>query len=168
MFNVPNFLSFLRIPLAFLFLQENTWVRVFAVIAAMISDGLDGYIARKYNLKTRFGTVLDPIADRVFVIFALVIFLAEGRLTFLDMMAMLCRDFALMIFGMYLIVRKRYGTYEYRSLICGKITTAMQLVVLLGLTLKFQLAFSVYVSFVVLAILALVELYYTRFKPVVE
>lgn len=162
MFNVPNFLSFLRIPLAFLFLQESTAIRIFAVVAAMITDGLDGYVARKYHLKTRFGTVLDPIADRFFVIFALVIFLIEGRLTIFDTMTMLCRDFALMIFGLYLIVNKRYETYRYRALVCGKITTAMQLIVLFGLTLGFEFPFVVYASFVVIGVLALVELYYTR------
>jgi phosphatidylglycerophosphate synthase len=92
MLTISNALSFSRIPLAFLFWVESPWVRLSAILLAMVSDSFDGYLARKNQSVSRFGAVLDPLADKFFVYFALSILLREGKLFFLQALAMLSRD----------------------------------------------------------------------------
>ncbi|MBQ8731345.1 MAG: CDP-alcohol phosphatidyltransferase family protein [Oscillospiraceae bacterium] len=72
-FKVPNLLSILRLILIPVFLwiyltaEEQPWFIVSAVVLALsgLTDMLDGIIARKYNMITQLGKVLDPIADKV-------------------------------------------------------------------------------------------------------
>jgi CDP-diacylglycerol--glycerol-3-phosphate 3-phosphatidyltransferase len=82
--NLPNKLTLLRIVLiipfiAFLLLSGNGSMffklLAFAVfMAASITDFLDGYIARKYNLISDFGKLMDPLADKILVLGALILF----------------------------------------------------------------------------------------------
>jgi CDP-diacylglycerol--glycerol-3-phosphate 3-phosphatidyltransferase len=83
-FNIPNFLSFLRIPLGFIFLvlflivQKSSFepstnlilnlISFIVFIFAIITDALDGYLARKMNIVTDLGKHLDPLADCLFFI----------------------------------------------------------------------------------------------------
>ncbi|MDD3831981.1 MAG: CDP-diacylglycerol--glycerol-3-phosphate 3-phosphatidyltransferase [Clostridia bacterium] len=73
--NIPNTLSLIRIclvPLVVLFYLLNlTLLAVIIFIVAACTDFLDGYIARKYNMVTDLGKLLDPIADKILVLSAL-------------------------------------------------------------------------------------------------
>ena len=162
MLTLPNIISLLRIPLAFAFFQENTFYRAGAVLLAMISDGLDGYFARRYRLSSRFGTLLDPFTDKFFVFIALCTMIHENRLTVLEAAAMICRDFSVIIFGIYLTFKGSLSRYKFRAIWCGKITTVMQLTVLMGLTLHISFPPIVFFSFITLGLLALLELYLER------
>lgn len=72
-FTIPNLLSMFRIVLAFLFLAvyradglEPKWVYLALILALSgISDFLDGKIARRFNMISELGKVLDPIADKL-------------------------------------------------------------------------------------------------------
>ena len=75
MANLPNILTIFRIILIPIILSlilldtQNTNLFAFiAFIIASLSDYFDGYLARKYNLTSNFGTMLDPIADKLLVI----------------------------------------------------------------------------------------------------
>lgn len=67
--NLPNALSFSRIVLSFgiilSLLGNRISAAVFILVIAGITDFLDGYTARKYNLVSQFGATLDPLADKV-------------------------------------------------------------------------------------------------------
>lgn len=159
MLTVPNFISLLRIPLAFVFLQEHPVYRAAAILAALLTDGLDGFIARRFKQKGRVGTLLDPITDKFFVFFVLFTLLSEKSLSLPEAAILICRDFSVILYGFYLAWRGRLFDYQFRAIWCGKITTVLQFTVLLCLSLRFPIPSYLYCVFVVLGILALGELY---------
>jgi len=67
--NLPNFLTMIRfilVPVMAFFLLTERFIAAIAVyVIASITDVLDGYIARKYNLITKLGKILDPMADKL-------------------------------------------------------------------------------------------------------
>ena len=70
--NIPNLITIFRILLIFpiiVFLEINfksfVW---FLIIIGGISDFADGYIAKKYNLKTSLGAIIDPLADKILIL----------------------------------------------------------------------------------------------------
>ena len=162
MFTIPNLLSTLRLPLALVFLKQNVLFRVIAIILAMITDGLDGYLARKYKQSSAFGTVLDPMMDRFFVFFLIGIFFNEGSLGFWEASTMVCRDFSVMLFGFYLVFTGKLSSYRFRAIWCGKVTTTFQFLVFLALSLGYIIPPVVYTLFIVLGCLALIELYLSK------
>lgn len=101
-FNVANQLTIVRIvaiPLYLLVLYINRdWSNVLATIIFIIaglSDFLDGYIARKYNMVTDLGKILDPIADKILVAAALIALIDLDRLFWWVAVIMLARDFTM-------------------------------------------------------------------------
>ena len=159
MLNLSNSLSLLRAPLAFVFLVESPTLRLMAILLAMITDSIDGYLARRSKTTSRFGAVLDPAMDKFFVFFALCMLLSEGKVEISHALMMCARDFALCLFGLYLSLSGLWPSYEFRSIRWGKITTALQFFVLIGLTLGYALPSYLYYSFVVFALLGLYELF---------
>lgn len=162
MFTLPNLLSLSRFPLALAFCYESPALRFLAVVLAMITDGLDGYYARKQKSTSRIGAILDPMSDKFFVFFALWVLVAEHKLQMWKVAAMLCRDIALIIFGFYLVFKGRLFSYRHKAIWCGKLVTALQLVVLLGLIAGFTIPTSLFTVFILLGCFALVELYQSR------
>lgn len=74
-------LSLIIFLLAILYCSPNMprnkfykYIILFGSIVIMISDFLDGYIARKYNMISNFGKITDPIADKIFILVSLIIF----------------------------------------------------------------------------------------------
>ena len=106
MYNLPNILTISRIaviPLIFISVYLPWgWYGYFTgilFIAASITDYLDGYFARLYNLTSAFGRLLDPIADKLLVASALVVILAKAdagmiscKLTLIPIFVILCRE----------------------------------------------------------------------------
>ena len=74
--NLPNFLTairFILVPFMAAFLiSRNYTVAILLYVLASITDVLDGYIARKYNMITKLGKILDPMADKLLQFSALV------------------------------------------------------------------------------------------------
>jgi len=63
-------------------------------VLAFATDGLDGYIARKYDQISDFGKFMDPLADKLLVTSAMLIFVQWGRLPAWALMVVLTREFA--------------------------------------------------------------------------
>ena len=71
-FTVPNVISMLRIVsipfITALVMHHHLFASLVVLAASCASDGVDGYIARRYNQVTKLGQLLDPIADRLLII----------------------------------------------------------------------------------------------------
>lgn len=99
--NLPNKLSIVRvccIPVitVLLYLNDPT-CRIIAAavfILASLTDLLDGYIARKYNLVTDFGKFIDPVADKLLVLTTLVMLVRGGWMEAWVTIVILCRELA--------------------------------------------------------------------------
>jgi CDP-diacylglycerol---glycerol-3-phosphate 3-phosphatidyltransferase len=159
MLSLHNTLSFLRAPLAFLFLIENTAFRIVAILLAMLTDSVDGYLARRCKAVTRFGAILDPAMDKFFVVFALTILFLEGKLELWQACAMISRDFFVLFFGIYLSLAGHLENYRFTSIRWGKVTTALQFLVLIGLTFGLYFPSYLYAIFVLFGLLAFIELW---------
>jgi CDP-diacylglycerol--glycerol-3-phosphate 3-phosphatidyltransferase len=100
-FNLPNTISMLRIgviPILFLlpFSPGPFMSLVIAIlfIAAALTDLMDGYIARKYQIVTTMGKFLDPIADKLIVNTAMILLIPIGRIPAWIVAIIVIRDFA--------------------------------------------------------------------------
>lgn len=155
-----NFLSLLRGPLALIFILDNAFYRSLAIILAMATDSLDGYLARRYRMTSQLGAFLDPLMDKFFVFFAVSMILLEGNLQLWQALALISRDFAVLFFGLYLALRGTWANFQFRSIWSGKITTTLQFFVLLGLIFHISMPVYIFWCFIILGILALFELYF--------
>jgi CDP-diacylglycerol--glycerol-3-phosphate 3-phosphatidyltransferase len=99
--NLPNAITVLRIgilPVLFLVLLEPGEALSLAIailfILAALTDLLDGYVARRYNIVTRMGKLLDPIADKIIMSAAMILLIPIGRIPAWVVALMVMRDFA--------------------------------------------------------------------------
>ncbi|HTB23110.1 MAG TPA: CDP-diacylglycerol--glycerol-3-phosphate 3-phosphatidyltransferase [bacterium] len=83
--NLANQLTLLRIALlplyAYLFLSDSIaaqWAGLGVFMVCAFTDWLDGYVARKFNLVTNFGKVMDPLADKLLMLTAMILFVQVG------------------------------------------------------------------------------------------
>lgn len=158
MLNPPNSLSFMRAPLALLFIIENTTLRLVIIILAMLSDCIDGYLARRYHFTSRFGAILDPMMDKFFVYVTLSVLLFEGQIASWQAATMLSRDFFLFLFLSYLGITGAWRNLEVKAIRWGKVTTAAQFIVLIALVLKIPFPPELYYLFILFGCFAFIEL----------
>jgi CDP-diacylglycerol--glycerol-3-phosphate 3-phosphatidyltransferase len=100
-FNLPNALTFGRIvmiPLCLWFLDQDTarsgfWAAI-VFTAAAITDVLDGYLARKLNVVSVLGKLIDPLADKLIVMACLVWMVPMGRMPGWAVIVLLAREFS--------------------------------------------------------------------------
>jgi CDP-diacylglycerol---glycerol-3-phosphate 3-phosphatidyltransferase len=101
--NWPNRLTLTRILLApifmVFFLIEGVWPRLIALIIfiiAAVTDLIDGWIARKYNIVTGFGKFMDPLADKILASIALISFVMLGYCKNWMVLPIIIREFFMM------------------------------------------------------------------------
>ncbi len=107
--NVPNILTmvrFLLIPVAAVLVYFGITIPALIVfLTACITDLLDGYIARKYDLKTNEGALLDPLADKLMAIFVIVAFTVTGVVPIYILIVLLVKELLMIGGGIFLYFR---------------------------------------------------------------
>ncbi|MCL2365062.1 MAG: CDP-diacylglycerol--glycerol-3-phosphate 3-phosphatidyltransferase [Defluviitaleaceae bacterium] len=88
--NWPNRITLFRVLMIPVFLwvylarpfgaEASLWVALTIFAVASISDAVDGYLARRYGLVTNFGKLMDPLADKLLVCAAIVVFVGSGTI----------------------------------------------------------------------------------------
>ena len=124
--SIPNALTIARfaaIPIfVWLYLDAGdgaAWGAGIFFAAAAFTDQLDGYLARRWQVESRFGKVADPLADRLMIGTAAVLMLATGRIPLLAALVILGRD-VLLVLGYKLLAP---GGYELEVTFLGKLAT---------------------------------------------
>ena len=165
MMTLSNALSFARAPLALLFWQASPMARFVLIFLAMFTDSIDGYFARRNRSVSQFGAFLDPAMDKLFVFSALTAFLMEEKISAAGMMAMLSRDFFVFLYGLIITLSGRWKSIVFRALSWGKITTALQFIVLMCLCFDFTIPWYVFGTFMAMGVMAFLELFQIAESP---
>ncbi|MGQ0713876.1 MAG: CDP-alcohol phosphatidyltransferase family protein [Gemmatimonadaceae bacterium] len=132
---LPNAITLARLPLAVLFLfADTTAERVVILVVAAVSDFIDGWVARRYHRMTRAGALLDPIADKTFVLAALTAFVPTGDLSTGAYFLILSRDFATAIGFIVAWRLPGLDPGNFKARMPGKIVTVLQLTAILSLS----------------------------------
>ena len=137
--NLPNKLTLIRIALipvfvVLMYFEKSLWCQLAAAvvfIGASITDYLDGNIARKNNLVTNFGKFADPIADKMLVMSAFIMLVAQGRMPAWVCIIFLSREFAVSGFRLVAVG----GGKVIAAGMLGKIKTVTQMIAAVALIL---------------------------------
>lgn len=126
---LPNIISILRIllvvPVVWSLLQGAYLIALVLFLIAGLSDGLDGYLARRYQWITRLGGYLDPLGDKLLVVCSYLTLGWMGTLPAWLVIAVIARD-GVIVAGT-LVYRWLIADVEAEPLLISKINTALQL-----------------------------------------
>lgn len=139
-FTVPNFLSFLRIPMAVLFVYFYNWhnlkgllIAVIILLLSALTDLLDGKIARRFQVVSEFGKILDPVADKITQACFIICLLNRYPITLALFVFFVVKEVTIAVFGFFAV--RRSGENK-GAMIYGKINTVL-LYICLGILLFF-------------------------------
>lgn len=131
---IPNLLTLSRFPLSAAFLLfESPSARLAVIGAASLTDVLDGWLARRFGRQSKWGALLDPIADKTFVLVALSTFLVRGEISTRDYFIVLSRDVATAIGFLIAYFILSVDPMELKARLTGKVVTVLQVAILLSL-----------------------------------
>ncbi|MCG6975742.1 MAG: CDP-diacylglycerol--glycerol-3-phosphate 3-phosphatidyltransferase [Acidiferrobacterales bacterium] len=126
---VPNIITIARlvmVPLLILLLKQQDYqAALILFVVAGLSDGLDGFIARRWHLESHLGGVLDPLADKLLMLSAYVSLALLGHIPFWLLLVVISRDF--LIVAGYLIVTSQSGAVKMEASYFSKFNTAAQI-----------------------------------------
>ncbi|MBR5495865.1 MAG: CDP-alcohol phosphatidyltransferase family protein [Oscillospiraceae bacterium] len=106
--NIPNSLSIFRILLipafvyTFFAFPENVWICVIIWLVSSLSDIADGIIARKFNMTTQLGRILDPAADKLTQVSVIICLTVKNPRIFLLLSVFFVKEFLMMLGGILL------------------------------------------------------------------
>ena len=145
--NLPNKITIMRILLVPFFiafvLYSKLNLALLVFLIAVLSDAIDGYIARAYKRKTKLGAMLDPLADKILIISAFISFILVKDLPLAIKfppyipIIVISRDAIILLGAVIIYILK--GDIEIKPSPLGKITTFLQM-----LTVIFILIQSIY------------------------
>lgn len=127
---LADLLTVSRLPLAVLFLVVHpAHLRLLILLVAAATDLLDGVLARRIG-SSRFGPVIDPVADKLFMLAAFVVVAMSGQLQWFEIAGVLLRDLVATIAFVVVVLSRRARTIPAR--LGGKAVTVAQLLTLVA------------------------------------
>jgi cardiolipin synthase len=135
---IPNAITVTRLilvlPIAVFIIEANYFVALVLFAMSGLSDGLDGFIARRYNWVSTFGKLIDPLADKLMMVTTAVVLGSLGHFPVMLAVLIVTKDLAVLC-----------GVFSYTTLAgfpaiqptwLGKFTTASQIVLLVSVLLN--------------------------------
>jgi cardiolipin synthase (CMP-forming) len=131
---LPNLITLSRIaltPALVLVLSDGNYPLALLIFTvAGLSDGLDGFIAKRFHFASRLGAILDPVADKFLLVSAYVMLTVLGHLPLWLVIVVVFRD--LLIVSGYLVYTSMYGPVQMRPSWLSKINTLLQIVLVVA------------------------------------
>ena len=135
---IPNLLSLIRIGLIYPILNNiylgNFEISIIYFVIASITDGLDGFLARKMDWQTTLGTMLDPVADKLLLSGTIFILWLNQFIPFYIFVIFISRDIAILLGAAVQMTLIESDTPMPNFL--GKFTTTMQIIYIAIVFLK--------------------------------
>lgn len=136
--DIPNLISIARIilvwPVAYLLLEQRFSEALVLFFIAGVSDGLDGFLAKRFNWRSRLGTILDPLADKILLVTSFVCLVWVDIIPLWLMVIVFGRDLIIVLgaTAFHLFV----GSFDMVPTWISKINTTLQIVLVLALVLS--------------------------------
>jgi len=162
---LPNIISSSRLLLAAGFAMVGDADRRLGLVGlAAVTDFLDGWIARRAEWTTKWGALLDPIADRVFALVAVLTFVVMGALSIPGALVMISRDIMTAIGFLVARIIPWLRPVEFKARPLGKVVTFLQFVAFIAL-LRFPAAVTVCLWLVgIVSVLSVVDYTYALWR----
>ena len=156
--DVPMLLSLSRLLFAAGFLAaDGVIARAGLIGVAGLTDLLDGWLARRWNVVTRLGALLDPLGDHVFVLVAAATLVASGALTVAAALVLLARDIATAVGFLIALAIPKLRHEDFKARWPGKLVTAFQFATLLAVLLAPSLTWPLLVLVAVGSVTSIVD-----------
>ena len=127
--SIPNIITLGRIllvPVIVWAIASNQWKIAFAIfIVAGVSDAVDGFLAKRFNMASELGALLDPLADKALLVSIYVALAIVGAIPATIAIVVVARDF--MIVGAFMVSWFLDRPLEVRPLVISKINTLAQI-----------------------------------------
>jgi cardiolipin synthase (CMP-forming) len=156
---IPNLITIGRliiVPLVIVMIMQERWPVAFILfVVAGISDGIDGFIARRFDMRSEFGAYIDPIADKALLVSIYLTLAVVGVLPSWLAIVVVSRD--MMIVSAILLSWVMHRPVEIKPLLVSKLNTAAQIgfAALVLSTKAFQLDLAGFAEFAMLIVAAL-------------
>lgn len=164
--NLPNYITLFRIFLAPIFFTclisydgSNEWMRIAAFtifLVASLTDALDGYLARKMEIRSKLGRFLDPVADKLLLVSAFLALLYVTALPYRPPLwitvLVVFRD--MLILGGLIVIYLVWDEIDVSPNILGKMTTFFQMSTIISILLRFEVSYILWNVMAVITILS--------------
>ena len=169
---IPNLLSLIRIALIYPILNNiysgNFEVSIIFFIIASLTDGLDGFLARKMNWQTYLGTLLDPIADKLLLSGTIFILWLNQYIPFYIFIIFISRDIAILL-GASIQMTLMESNTPLPNLL-GKRTTTLQIIYIANIFFKeiLDLGLSLFVFDILILVITILSLIVYAYKWTID
>ena len=169
--NVPNFLTFIRFVLIPIFVtlffkQNNVEINFYCIgifLVSGLTDIFDGYIARKYNMITKLGTLMDPLADKLTILTILFCLCIKNYIPVWVFVVVLLKEICMVLGAARLYKKDVVIPANYY----GKSATIVFYLAIILSFLKIKHNIIFFVIAIIMAIFALVK-YFNNYKSVIK
>ncbi|CAN5418931.1 CDP-alcohol phosphatidyltransferase family protein [soil metagenome] len=130
---LPNLISCVRllliIPLWFAIIHHEYAAAFFLFVIAGVSDGLDGFLARRYGWTSYFGGIVDPIADKLLMMVTYILMVLQNYIPIWLVLAVISRD--VIIMAGVVACYYWFTNFQFKASLISKVNTVLQIVLII-------------------------------------